>query len=124
MTVACSIESDSPILSTMTATLEGLPPRAKAEPVEVRPGTRRFEFQVSVAPTTPVGEHDSLVCRLDRNVQGRAVVYRVGRGGLLKVNPPGVAAIGADGKPLSPLDALRLKELRVPGTRPSVENSP
>jgi hypothetical protein len=124
VTVACSIESDSPILSTMTATLEGLPPRAKAEPVEVRPGTRRFEFQVSVAATTPVGEHDSLVCRLDRNVQGRAVVYRVGRGGLLKVNPPGVAPTGVDGKPLSPLDALRLKELGVPGARPSVEKSP
>ena len=75
----------------MTATLEGLPARAKAEPVEVRPGTRRFEFQVSVAATSPTGEHDALVCRLDGQVQGRAVVYRVGRGGVLKVNPPGVA---------------------------------
>jgi hypothetical protein len=124
VTVTCSIESDSPLLSKLTATLEGLPPRAKAEPVEVRPGTRRFEFQVSVAPTTPVGEHDSLVCRLDGQVQGRAVVYRVGRGGLLKVNPPGVAPTGADGKPLSPLDALRLKERGAPGARPSVEKSP
>jgi hypothetical protein len=108
----------------MTATLEGLPPRARAEPVEVRPGSRRFEFRVSVAPTTPVGEHDSLVCRLDGAVRGRAVVYRVGRGGLLKVNPPGVAPTGADGRPLSPLDALRLKELGMPGGRPSVEKSP
>ncbi len=124
VTVACSIESDSPLLSKMTATLEGLPPRAKAEPVEIQPGTRRFEFQVAVAATTPAGEHDSLVCRLDSAVSGRAVVYRVGRGGLLKVNPPGVAPAGPDGKPLSPLDALRLKELGVTGARPSVKTSP
>ena len=115
VTVACSIESDSPLPSQMMATLEGLPPRATAEPVAVRPGTRSFEFQVSVAATTPAGEHDSLVCRLDSAASGRAVVYRIGRGGLLKVNPPGVAPAGPDGKPLSPLDALRLKELGAPG---------
>jgi hypothetical protein len=123
VTLACSIESDSPLTSTMTATLEGLPPRAQAKPIVVRPGTRSFEFQVSVAPTTPAGEHDSLVCRLDSEIQGRAVVYRVGRGGLLKVNPPGVAPAAPDGKPLSPLDALRLKEIGTPGARASAEKS-
>ena len=124
VTVACSIESDLLLASTMTATLEGLPPRARAEPVLVWPGTRHVEFQINVAPTTPVGEHDSLVCRLDSEVQGRAVVYRIGRGGLLKINPPGVAPAGGDGKPLSPLDALRQKELGAPGARATHANRP
>jgi hypothetical protein len=43
-------------------------------------------------------------------VGGRAVVYRVGRDGLLRVNLPGALTSGADGRPLSPLEALRVKE--------------
>ena len=53
------------------------------------PGLRRVEFRVTVAATTPVGEHDTLVCRLTGKVGGQDVVYRVGRGGMLKVVPPG-----------------------------------
>jgi hypothetical protein len=70
----------------MVATLEGLPPRAEAKLVEVAPGAHRVDFRVTVAPNTPVGQHDRLLCRLTGEVGGRAVVYRVGRGGLIKVN--------------------------------------
>jgi hypothetical protein len=110
VTVTCTLEPGSPLPGAMTATLEGLPPRAEVKPVEVAPGARRVDFRVTLAPTTPVGKHDTLRCRLTGEVAGRAVIYRVGGSGLIKVNPPGALTTGADGKPLSPLDALRLRE--------------
>jgi hypothetical protein len=110
VTVTCTLEPGSPLPGTMAATLEGLPPRAEARPVELAPATHRIDFQVKTAPTTPLGEHDTLLCRLTGKVGGRTIVYRVGRGGRIKVNPPGALTTGDDGKPLSPLDALRLRE--------------
>src|SRR5262249_34541482 len=101
-TVTCILEPGAPIPGRAEATLEGLPPRATAKPVEVAQGARRIEFQVSIASTTPVGEYPSLVCRLAGQVEGQDVVYRAGRGGLLKVNPPGATLTGPDGRPLSP----------------------
>ena len=118
VTVACSLESASSLTGTMKATLEGLPPRASAKPVEVKPGARRVEFPVSVSATTPIGEHDSLVCRLTGEVGGQAVVYQVGRGGTLKVVAPGTLAIDAQGKALSPLEALRRKEREAASKKP------
>jgi hypothetical protein len=108
--VTCRIDGISPFERPMIAALEGLPPRATAEPVEISAGARQVEFRVAVAPTTPLGEFDSLECRLSGEIGGHAVLYRVGRGGRLKVSAPGALAIDAEGKPLSPLDALRQRE--------------
>ena len=99
--------ADVPPAGTLTAKLDGLPPRATAQPLAVSPGAGRVEFVVAVATTTPPGGHRSLVCELAGEVGGRQVVYRVGRGGTLTVQPPGAGKTDADGKPLSPLDALR-----------------
>jgi hypothetical protein len=112
VTVICTLESALPFPRGAVATLEGLPPRTEAEPVKVDPSARRIAFRVSVAPTTPAGEYDTLVCRLTGRAGDREVIYRVGRGGVIKVNPPGALTTDADGKPLSPLDALRLKATR------------
>jgi hypothetical protein len=106
--VVCELES--PRTGDFTAKLDGLPPRATAEPVAVPAGTRRVEFTVRVEATTPPGEHPSLVCELAGEVGGQKVVYRVGRGGVLTVNTPGGVKTDASGKPLSPLDALRQSE--------------
>ena len=116
--VACSLEFASPLPGPMVATLEGLPPRATAKPVEIKPGGRRVEFPVDVAATTPLGEHDSLVCRLTGEVDGQVVVYQVGRGGILKVVAPGTLAVDAQGKVLSALEALRRKERDAAGKKP------
>jgi hypothetical protein len=118
VTVACILETTSLVPGVMLATLEGLPPRAVAEPVQFAPGAQRIAFRVGIAPDSPVGEHDTLICRLTGKVQGQTFVYRVGRGGLLRINPPGALSIDADGKPLSLLDALRRKE-RPSATKPT-----
>ena len=94
----------------MEATLEGLPPRASAKPANLTPGLRRLAIPITVSQTTPIGEHDSLCCRLQGEVDGQLFVYRVGRGGVLKVVAPGALTLDASGKPLSPLEALRRKE--------------
>lgn len=108
--VICKLDADKPLPAAFTAKLDGLPPRATAEPVAVKADAKSVEFMVTVDPTTPPGENRSLVCELAGTVNGQKVVYRVGRGGLLKVEVPGAVVTGPGGKPLSPLDALRLKE--------------
>lgn len=107
--VMCDINAKTPLPTTFQAMLVGLPPRAIAEPVTVRQVDRRIEFRVTVAPTTPLGEVSSLVCELAGNMDGQPVVYRVGRGGSMKIDPPGGTKVDADGRPLSPLDALRIQ---------------
>jgi hypothetical protein len=97
-----------------TATLAGLPPRAAAKPVVVSADAKQIEFQVSIDPTTPPGDHPSLVCELAGTVEKQAVVYRVGRPGTLTVYPPGGVAVDKDGKPLSRLDALRQERATKP----------
>jgi hypothetical protein len=110
--VACLLETDTPLAGPLTAKLDGLPPRATAKPVAVQAGARRVEFQVAVDPTTPPGEHRSLVCELTGSAGGHKVVYRVGRGGSLRIDVAGSVKTDESGKPLSPLDALRREQKR------------
>jgi hypothetical protein len=112
VTVRCQLETGTPLADTLTAKLDGLPPRATAGPVEVRGNARQVEFQVALDPTTPPGEYRALVCELTGSVGGHKVVYRVGRGGSLRVDVPGSVKTDATDKSLSPLDALRQEQKR------------
>lgn len=93
-----------------TATLAGLPPRAAAKPVSIAPEAKSIEFTLTIDPTTPLGEHPSLVCELAGTVGGQNLIYRAGRPGTLTVFPSGAVVTDKDGKPLSRLDALRQKQ--------------
>jgi hypothetical protein len=108
VTVTCQFEKET--AAAFTAKLDGLPPRATAPNVEVKAGAKSVSFTVTVAADTPPGDHKSLVCELSGTVSGHPVVYRVGRGGSLKVAAPGTVQTDTSGKPLSPLDALRQAE--------------
>jgi hypothetical protein len=108
--VVCRLEGTSPLSGTFTAKLDGLPPRATTGPVEVNGDAKQVEFTVAVDATTPPGEYRSLVCELAGTVGRQKVVYRLGRGAAFKVEMPGGVKIDANGKPLSPLDALRLEQ--------------
>lgn len=107
--VVCRLDASTPLPANAKAALDGLPPRAAAKPVEVRSDAKEITFTVAVDPTTPPGEHDTLVAVLEGTVGGQKVVYRLGRTGTLQVNAPGGVKVDAAGKPLSPLDALRLE---------------
>jgi hypothetical protein len=110
LTVTCMLDSSSAPAPEGMATLEGLPPRATADSVAVGRGATRIDFRVTIAATTPLGDHDTLVCRIDSAAEGHAVVARLGRGGRLKVTPAGTKARRPGGAPLSPLEALRERE--------------
>jgi hypothetical protein len=110
VTVVCRLESPLTGEAPAVAQLEGLPPRAQAPAVEVARGARQVEFKVTLDPTTPPGECRALVCALRRNVEGRQVVYHVGRGGCLRVEVAGSVRTDPSGRPLSPLDALRQQQ--------------
>lgn len=112
VTVTCQFEKGTE--AAFTAKLDGLPPRATAPNVEVKQGAKSVSFAVTVAADTPPGDHQSLVCELSGTVAGHSVVYRVGRGGNLKVSPPGSVQTDPTGKPFSPLDALRQAEKQQP----------
>jgi hypothetical protein len=115
--VTCELDA-APLPAGFTAKLDGLPPRATAEMVELKPGAKRVEFRVAVDATTPPGAHPSLVCELAGRVGGQAVVYRVGRGGALPVHAPGAVKTDASGKALNPLDALRQSERKEAPKKP------
>ncbi len=122
--VSLKLESSLTLPGAMVAILEGLPPRARAVPVEIRQGVERVEFQVDAPATTPVGAYDTLACRLTGRIAGREVSYRLGQGGSLKVYAPGAMTTDAGGKPLSPLDALRIKERGARDKGPAEGKSP
>jgi hypothetical protein len=109
VTIACTFEPGRPFPSEMIATLEGLPPRATASPVTIGRDARRVAIRVDLEASTPAGLYEDLACRLSGQAGGRAVVYRVGRGGRLEIHPAGSLLTGANGKPLSPLDGARRK---------------
>jgi hypothetical protein len=106
--VVCNLEGILP--GAFTAKLDGLPPRATANAVEVARDAKQVSFTLAIDATTPPGEHKSLVCELTGIVGGQKVVYRVGRDGTLKVDAPGAVKTDSTGKPLSPLDALRQEQ--------------
>ena len=91
----------------LEAVLEGLPNRVKTEPVTLGANDSLVKFAIKLDSTAPVGQFDSLVCRLTGMIDGQAISYSIGRGGVLKIESPGGLMTGADGRPLSPLEALR-----------------
>jgi hypothetical protein len=117
--VVCRLEGTLP--GAMQATLDGLPPRAKASPVSVKPGDGSVTFDVMLDPTTPAGKHPTLSVVLAGSREGSKLSYRVGHGGVLLAAEPGKLAIGKDGKPLSPLEALRAAE-KTPSDKALGEN--
>jgi hypothetical protein len=106
--VVCQLEGHLP--ARMEATLDGLPPRAKSNAVVVLPGERTIRLQLTLDPTTPTGKHETLCVVLSGEKDKQKLSYRVGQGGTIVAVEPGKRAIGKDGKPLSPLEALRAAE--------------
>jgi hypothetical protein len=118
VTVVCQLEANGQLVGAMSAKLGGLPPRAAAQPVEVSAKAKQVAFLVTVDPTTPPGEHRSLVCELTGSAGGQKVVYRVGRAGSLRVDVPGSVKTDATGRPLSALDALRQEQKKDASKKP------
>ena len=110
MEIVCSIERLGLMPDQLEASLEGLPNRVEATPVTIGALDTHVRFPISLDVNAPVGEFRDLVCRLSGMVVDQSVTYRVGRGGILKIEAPGGLKTDREGRPLSRLEALRLKQ--------------
>jgi len=92
---------------TLTATLEGLPNRVQAAPVQILSTETQLQFDLEVAPTAPTGLFSGLFVRLTGHVEGRSVSWIVGADSNLTIEPPGGLFTDETGRPLSRLEVLR-----------------
>ncbi len=105
--VNCRLEVTGELPQSMTAVLEGLPNRVSAQDVSVTASDEHIVFELQPEETSPVGTFADLMVRLNGQVNGQDVSWRIGRGGVLKIESAGKLVIDESGKPLSRLDVLR-----------------
>jgi hypothetical protein len=104
----------------------GMPAKTTFTEVKVKPGLEQLRIPVKAEADAPVGQHKNLFCEMVLTANGKQVMQRTGRGGILRVDPkpketPAPAAVAqnqpakpaapapAAAKPLSRLEQLRLE---------------
>lgn len=110
--IICACTVTGPIPQRMEAILEGLPNRVTCEPVILEGETAEIVFALKLAVDAPVGTFKSLACRLSGQLEGQPVSYVVAHETVLQIAEPGKLVRGSSGELLSPLEALRQKNLR------------
>jgi len=110
--VICRFDGDQVPRGRFTARLAGLPPRVVAKPVDVSIGTSLIEFEIETDATSPPGKTRSVICELVDTREGLERIYRVGRGSTITIVAPGQLRTDPSGRPLSPLESLRLESGR------------
>lgn len=109
-TVGLTFHTEVPL--PLTATLEGLPNRVKAEPVLLQSASQEIGFKLQIAPDAPIGEFTDLVCKLSCERDGQPVDYFVARGSKLTITAKGGANVDSSGRRLSPLEVLRKRSAK------------
>jgi hypothetical protein len=106
--------------------LVGLPNKVTSVPIEIAKDSAEATFAVTVDPTSPEGQHQSLFCQLSLVKDGEAIVQTLAGGGTLRIDKPRPAPVqvaesskattpsspapaAAPPKPLSRLEQLRLE---------------
>ncbi len=103
----CRLEASAAFKGSFTASLEGLPAKITAEPVELSGNDRMVEFAIQLSADAPVGNFDQLQVRLTSNENGQRVGYVVAKQTKLIVQEPEKLMRDPDGRLLSPLEVLR-----------------
>ncbi len=109
VSVQCNVKLGEGIPDRLVATLEGLPNRVSAEPVEIDKETSMVTFELTMASDAPLGTFPDIYCRLSGEINGTPVSYCLARRTKLVISKAGESMKDANGNPLSPLDALRRK---------------
>jgi hypothetical protein len=102
--------------------LLGLPPNSSASDMQLTTDEKQLVFNVTTDPKTPVGQHGTLFCQLTVMQDGQPIIHNLGRGGVLRIDPPPQPKKGEApkpaiaqkpptpaAKPLSRLEKLRLE---------------
>lgn len=103
----CHLTHSGPLPDRLVATLEGLPNRVVAEPIEIDGSVSQVQFQVQMPEDSPVGEFKAIQCRLIGELAGHEVSYRVASNSTLIVAERGKLILDSQGQPKSPLEVLR-----------------
>jgi hypothetical protein len=107
--VQCELSRLAEMPDKLTATIEGLPNRVSAAPVEIDAQATTIEFQLVLEADAPIGQFNSVQCRLTGEANGQNVSFVVGANSVLQIAAPGKLFRNTDGSILSPLEALRQK---------------
>jgi hypothetical protein len=108
-TVVYAVTLSDSLPDSLIATLEGLPNRVHAPPVQILSTERRIRFDLEVTSTAPTGSFADLFVRLSGDLNGRRVSWIVGAESSLTIEPTGELLTDENGRPLSRLEALRLR---------------
>lgn len=71
----CKVTKGGAFEGTATARLVGLPAGVEAEPVAFDATAESIAFPLRVAPTTPLGKHDNVFCRIEVPMAGGTVTH-------------------------------------------------
>lgn len=108
--LTCRLDLGDSVPETLVATLEDLPNRVHGESVQVRRTDKTVKFQLQIEDDAPIGSFDSVVCRLSGALDNQNVSYCVARNTRLIIAAPGASQKDEFGRPLSRLEALRLRK--------------
>ena len=120
--VVCQIDPVKKFDGKAQVKLVGLPPNCSSSDMELTSNEKQLVFNVATDPKTPVGQHGTLFCQLTVMEDGQPIIHNLGRGGVLRIDPPAKAKQGETpkpaiaqkpqaptAKPLSRLEKLRLE---------------
>ena len=121
--VVVHLENKTKYDGEATLKLLGLPNAAATTDVKIKAGDAQTIFNVTTDPkTTPVGQHNTLICQLVLEKDGEQIVQNLAGGGVLRVDappppqadapappPPPAEAAPPQEKPLTRLEKLRLE---------------
>lgn len=107
--VTLEIELESPFDGPFEARLEGLPSRFQSMAVSLQASQRKTSLRIESPEDAPLGRFDSIYVRLSGKKNGHEVSHCICRGTVLVVAAKGQLVKDSQGRPLSPLDALRQK---------------
>ncbi|HEX4797467.1 MAG TPA: PPC domain-containing protein [Humisphaera sp.] len=112
--VLCKLEQRAPFEGKAKIELAGLPSGVTAQPVEITSADTQVIIPIALEPKSPVGNHNSLYCKVMVLKDGQEIIHNIARGGVLRIDPASKASPQvAQKKPADPSKPLsRLEKLR------------
>jgi hypothetical protein len=99
--VVCGLEQLRPFEGPARLRLFGLPPKTSAEEKTFTREAKEVVFQVKTEPDSPTGQHKSLFCSMDLQINGESIQQTITPTGTLRIDPV-PAATTAAAKPAAP----------------------
>jgi hypothetical protein len=99
--VVCGLEQLRPFEGPARLRLFGLPPKTSAEEKTFTREAKEVVFQVKTEPDSPTGQHKSLFCSMDLQINGESIQQTITPTGTLRIDPV-PAATAAAPKPAAP----------------------